>query len=395
MMQVRQAVSRRGFVGGVATALGYLGLEPASDLWAAEGLAGRPARQQQANEYDGLAKLGNNENPYGPSEAMLEAMNKAWKYSNRYGYPDGNITQKIAEHHGVDTDHVLLGAGSGEILEVVGLAFLGGGKNVVGVEPTYSTVYRLATSIKGDAITVPLLADYRQDIPAMIDATRRNHRNVGFVYLCNPNNPTGLIITAQEVRQVLDSIPEDMPVLIDEAYHHYVQDPAYATSLPYVLEGRNVIIARTFSKIYGMAGLRLGYAIAPPALIQRMEPYSTGTINALVKWGGVAALADKESELRVRNSAIGLRTKTTSRLKALGYEVIPSETNFFMVHIGRPVQPVIAEFRKKGVIVGRPFPPMLEHLRVSVGTDDEMERFMTAFAELFPATNASNGGRSG
>jgi histidinol-phosphate/aromatic aminotransferase/cobyric acid decarboxylase-like protein len=174
-----------------------------------------------------------------------------------------------------------------------------------------------------------------------------------------------------------------------------VQDPAYATSLPYVLEGRNVIIARTFSKIYGMAGLRLGYAIAPPALIQRLEPYSTGTINALVKWGGVAALEDKASERRIRDSAIQLRAKTTQQLASMGYDVIPSETNFFMVNISRQVQPVITEFRKKGVIVGRPFPPMLEHLRVSIGTPDEMDRFMTAFTEIFPVANASTGGRSG
>ncbi len=393
-MQVRLAVSRRGFVGGLATAVGYLGLEPASNAWALDRPAARPSRQQ-TNEYDGLAKLGNNENPYGPSEAMLEAMNRVWKYSNRYGYPDGDITEKIAEHHGVDPDHVLLGAGSGEILEVVGLTFLKGGKAVVGVEPTYSTVYRTASGIDGEAITLPLLDNYRQDIPAMIETTNRNYRNVGFVYLCNPNNPTGVIVTAQEVRQLLDAIPEDMPVLVDEAYHHYVQDPAYATSLPYVLEGRNVIIARTFSKIYGMAGMRLGYAIAPPRLIQQMEAYSTGTINALVKWGGVAALADKASEVKVRDTAIELRTKTTKQLETMGYEVIPSETNFFMVGIRTPVQPVITEFRKKGVIVGRPFPPMVDHLRVSVGTADEMDRFMTAFTELLPVTSASNGGRNG
>jgi histidinol-phosphate aminotransferase len=395
-MQAKDKLSRRGFVGGVATAIGYLGLEPASNAWGLDLRTATSTRpQQQGNEYDGLAKLGNNENPYGPSEAMLEAMNRAWKYSNRYGYPDGDITQKIAEHHGVDPDHVLLGAGSGEILEVVGLALLGGGKAVVGVEPTYSTVYRTATSIKGDAIAVPLLDDYRQDIPAMIETTRRNYRDVGFVYMCNPNNPTGRVVSAQEIRQLIDGIPEDIPVLVDEAYHHYVQDPAYATSLPYVLEGRNVIIARTFSKIYGMAGMRLGYAIAPPALIRRLEPYSTGTINALVKWGGVAALEDKASELRVRDDAIQLRTRTTQKLESMGYDVIPSETNFFMVSIGRQVQPVIAEFRKKGVIVGRPFPPMLEHLRVSVGTAAEMDRFMTAFTEIFPVANASNGGRSG
>lgn len=393
-MQAMDKVSRRGFVGGVAGAIGYLGLEPATEAWGLDLSRATNAKpRQQTNEYDGMAKLGNNENPYGPSDAMLEAMNRVWKYSNRYGYPDGDIREKIAEHHGVEPNHVLLGAGSGEILEVVGLALLTGGKTVVGVSPTYATVYQTATNIKADAITIPLLDDYRQDIPAMIEATRRNYRDIGFVYMCNPNNPTGRVVSAQEIRQLIDGIPEDIPVLVDEAYHHYVQDPSYATSLPYVLEGRNVIIARTFSKIYGMAGMRLGYAVAPPALIRRLDAYSTGTINALVKWGGVAALEDKASERRVRDEAIRLRSGTTQKLQSMGYDVIPSETNFFMVNIRTQVQPVIAEFRKKGVIVGRPFPPMLEHLRVSVGTPEEMDRFMTAFTEIFSVTNTSSGSR--
>jgi histidinol-phosphate aminotransferase len=384
-------VSRRGFVGALTSAVGFLGFHPEAGLLAAtNGARPRGHRtRQQTQEYDGFAKLANNENPFGPSEAMLEAMNRAWKYANRYGYPDGDIVEKIAEHHGVQPDHIMLGAGSGEILDVVGTTFLGPGRKVVGVEPSYTSVYRHATSVRADAITLPLLDDFRQDIPAMIRATRRNYRNVGFVYLCNPNNPTGRTVSAQEVRQLLDGIPEDVPVLIDEAYHHYVQDPAYATSVPYVLEGRQVIIARTFSKIYGMAGMRLGYAIAPPSLIARMRPYSTGTINALVKWGGVAALEDRASEARVRKVTVELRDRTTRELEGRGFSIIPSETNFFMMHIGRPVQPVIEEFRKRGVLVGRPFPPMLDYLRVSVGLEEEMRRFTVASVEVFGGVASS------
>jgi len=387
-MRDRQAVSRRGFVGGVAGAVGVLGLKP-SRLWADEpGLA--PFVPQQGTEaYDGMAKLGNNENPWGPPESVMKAMTRAWKYSNRYGYPDGNITQAIADHHGLKPENVQIAAGSGEILKIVGATFLDGGLKVVGADPTYGTVYQHATNIKADAIRIPLLPDYRQNIPALIDATRRHYREIGFVYLVNPNNPTARIVTKQEVKQLLDGIPEDMPVLIDEAYHHYVEDPEYATSVPYILEGRQVIIARTFSKIYGLAGMRLGYAVGPRELIRRMEPYGTGTINALVKWGGVAALQDTETVDQVRRQTIATRKKVTSELQSMGYDVIPSEANFFMVHIRRPVQPVIEEFRKKGVIVGRPFPPMTEHLRVSVGTEDEMGRFMNAWKTIFTTATAS------
>ena len=175
-----------------------------------------------------------------------------------------------------------------------------------------------------------------------------------------------------------------MPVLIDEAYHHFVDNAEYATSVPYVLEGRPVIIARTFSKIAALAGMRLGYAIASKEMIDKMRPYSMGSINALVKHGGVAALKDTDSQAKIKKMVIDLRKKTTSELNAYGYETIPSETNFFMVNIGREIQPVIQEFAAKKVAVGRPFPPMTTHMRVSIGTADEMAQFMTAFKEIFP-----------
>ena len=190
------------------------------------------------------------------------------------------------------------------------------------------------------------------------------------------------------MRQLLDGIPEDIPVLIDEAYHHFVDDPSYATSVPYVVEGRQVIVARTFSKIAALAGMRLGYALAPKSLIQRMHPYSVGSISAVVKYGGVAALRDTESQARVKQVTIELRQKTIKDLAALGYESVPSDTNFFMVNLKRPVVPVIDEFKKKGVLVGRPFPPLNEHLRVSIGTAAEMNRFMVAFKSIMTQNTA-------
>jgi histidinol-phosphate aminotransferase len=391
-MEVRHGVSRRYFVGGLASALGSIGLSPHTELWAQATAPNEAPRQQRsADEYDALAKLANNENPYGPSDAVMKAMTGAFKYANRYGYPDGNITAEVAKHHGVKPEHVMMAAGSGEILDVCCTALLRGDRKIVGSEPSYTILYNSASNLKADTIKVPLLADYRQDIPALIKATKRNHRDVGFVYLCSPNNPTGRIVTKDEIRQLLDAVPEDVPVLIDEAYHHYVDDPAYATSVPYVLEGRQVIVARTFSKIYGMAGMRLGYAIAPTPLLARLRPFATGSINAIVKWGGVAALKDTASPERVKTEVIALRKKTVGELASLGYESIPSDANFFMVNLKRPVQPAIEEFRKKGVLVGRPFPTLTEHLRVSVGTPDEMRRFMIAFREIVATTRAESG----
>ncbi len=372
-------------MGGLALAAGYFGLRTDANLLASPppelGPDGLPL---SADAFDKLAKLSFNENPYGPPESVLNAMTGAMKYANRYGYPDGGIVQAIADHHGVGKENVLITAGSTEVLDVVDETFLEGGKKVLGVEPTFGTVYEFALGLKANAIRLKLLPDHRQDIPAMIQAARENQKDLGFVYLVNPNNPTGIVVSKQEVRQLLDGLPEGMPVLIDEAYHHFVESPDYETSIPYVKEGRPVIIARTFSKIVGLAGMRLGYAVAPANLIERLREHAIASINAIVKWGGVAALKDTESQARCKAVTLQLRKKTTAELGSLGYTVLPSEANFFMVHLRRPVKTVIGEFRRRGILVGRPFPPMLDYLRVSVGNADEMARFVAAFKEILP-----------
>ena len=398
-------VSRRNFIGGVtaAAALGTVGVTPqvaearvrrAADRGIRYLPGGAPMHrtlQSRVDEYDALAHLSSNENPFGPSEKALEAMTYAFKYSMRYGYPDNDVQRRIAEAHDVPRDHTLLGAGSGEILDVVGLTWLAHDKKVVGVEPSYGSVYSHATGIDAETLLLPLEADYRQNIERMVDVTNRNARDVGFVYLCNPNNPTGVTVTADEISYLLDNIPEDIPVLIDEAYHHFVEDPAYEESLKYVREGRRVVIARTFSKIYGMAAMRIGFAIAPPDMIQEMRPYSTGSVNALARWGAVASMEDQPAADRMLVHNKRLREQTISDLESLGYECIPSQTNFFMVNLRQTVAPIRQAFRQRGVAVGRDFPPMLDHLRVSIGTEDEMGRFMNAFEDIMKTMSAGAG----
>ena len=374
--------SRRQFVGGVAATIGALSFRPEAELLA----QGQTAQFSGGDaDYDAYVKLASNENNYGPPPSVMKAMNDAWKYANRYGYPDGNINQVIADHHGVKRDNILLTAGSGEGLSVMATTYLKPGQKVLGVSPSYASVFQQAANLKADSIQLPLTKDYRQDINQMIEVTNRHARDIGFVYMCNPNNPTGAVVTAKEVKQLLDGIPKDMPVLIDEAYHHFVDDPAYGTAIPYVLEGRPVVIARTFSKIAALAAMRIGYCVAPPEMIREMRIYASNSVNVLAKWGAVASLKDKAAEADVKAKTIDMRNKTTQVLESWGYPVIPSQTNFFMVSLGeRTVQAVIEEFRKKGILVGRPFPPMLNHLRVSVGTPDDMEKFMTAFKAIFP-----------
>jgi histidinol-phosphate aminotransferase len=392
-------VSRRRFVGGLAAALGYVSSGFKLDVFAQGRAAGqgRPAGRMATTpaQYDAMAKLANNENNWGIPDSVMKAMEGAWKYAGRYGYPDPGLNDAIAEFDGVKPENVMVTAGSGEVLNVVGSAFLmlDPQKKVLGVEPSYSSVYQHATNIKSDAIKLPLTKDYRQDIGMIIDTAKKRQSEIGFVYVCNPNNPTGVIVTKDEIKELLDNLPAGMPVLIDEAYHHYVNDPRYATSMPYVNEGRPVIVARTFSKIAGMAALRVGYAVSTPEIIQKLRPFSTGSVNVLARYGATATLKDKAAMEEVKRKTIETREKTANELRALGYEVIPSETNFFMVGLKRDVQPVIQAFREEGVLVGRPFPPMTQHLRVSVGVPEEMDRFLTAFKKIMarPATTTAAG----
>src|SRR5262249_3761832 len=162
----------------------------------------------------------------------------------------------------------------------------------------------------------PLNADSTQNIPALIEAANTHASEIGFVYLCNPNNPTGMIVPKDEVKQLLDGIPKDMPVLIDEAYHHFVDSPKYATSIPYVLEGPPGIVTRTFSKIAGLAAMRLGYGVAPASLVQKMRPYETGSQNVLVKFGGAASLKDTAAQQKVKALNIEVRERTVAELRA-------------------------------------------------------------------------------
>jgi histidinol-phosphate/aromatic aminotransferase/cobyric acid decarboxylase-like protein len=181
-----------------------------------------------------------------------------------------------------------------------------------------------------------------------------------------------------------------MPILIDEAYHHFVDDPRYSSSVDYIKQGKPVIVARTFSKIAALAAMRIGYALASPEIIKQMRPYSSQSVNALAKWGAVASLKDTAGQAQIKKTIIETRNKTQRALEAHGYPTIPSQANFFMVSLeGRTVQPVITEFRDKGILVGRPFPPMVNHLRVSVGTPEDMDKFLAAFKQIFPKKAAT------
>ncbi len=384
------AVSRRRFVGGIAAALGYVGVGPEVDLFAQQGRTGVPGQggrgPRPSVDLSKVAKINNNENPYGVPAVVRTAMEdpKAWEWANRYGAPDGGLNQAIQELHGVKGENIILGCGSGELLSSITIAMLidNPRKKVLGVNPTYNDPYSKASQIGRETIRVPLNKDYTQNIPAIIDVANKRAAEIGFIYIVNPNNPTGIIVPKTQIRQLLDGIPKDMPVLIDEAYHHFVDTPDYESSMKYVLEGRPVIVCRTFSKIAALAAMRLGYGVGPADLIKKVHTFTTGSQSITVKFGGAASLKDKEGQAKTKALNKQVRDNTIAKLRALGFEVLPSEANFFMVGLKREAGEVAPEFQKRDVMVGRPFPPMTQHLRVSVGTQAEMDKFMAAFKEI-------------
>jgi histidinol-phosphate aminotransferase len=372
-------MSRRTFAGTLGAAAGAALFGDPLVGHAAEAAAKRP-RPSDA------VILSSNENPYGPSPKALEAATHA--PANRY--PDGleeEARDAIAKHHGVSTDQVLLGCGSSEILQMADEAFSGPQKRVVAAEPTFEAVLAYAKVVRADGITVPLTADFRHDLPKMAAAC---DAATGLVYVCNPNNPTATIVTGDEMAAFAAKVPASATILVDEAYHHFVEDTRYRSSLELIGKHPNVVVARTFSKIYGMAGLRLGYAVGSKETIAAMAPYASwSNANAAVLAAAVASLADSDLVPRQKKLLNDTRKWLVSELTKKGLRTMPSEANFVMVDVGRDVAPVIQAFRTKKILVGRKFPSLPNWLRVTVGRREEVAAFLAALPEIVPAPAAA------
>jgi histidinol-phosphate aminotransferase len=321
-------------------------------------------------------RLSANENPFGPSSSAMSAMRDAMRLANRY--PDDQydeLLETVAKLHGVSADHVTVGDGSGEILKITAAAFTGPTRKVVMADPTFEALGNYARAAQAEVVKVPLTSAYEHDLEKMAAVP-----GAGVIYICNPNNPTASITSKDKVRAFLQSVPQSTMVLVDEAYFHYADSPDYESVIPLVQMRPNLIVARTFSKIYGMAGLRCGYGIAQPGVIEKMnhqKPWDS--VNVIALAGARASLLDNAhvTEGRKRNS--DTRNTVVTALTQLGFEVVPSQANFFMVNIRRPVRPVINAIREQGVHVGRLFPALPEYLRVTIGTPQEMQSFLTAF----------------
>ena len=369
-----QTLSRRQFARAVGAGFGAALAAPW--LFRAVAEANLPAGAPEST-----IQLNANENPYGPSPKALEAITHSEAVAARY--PDGmrdRVQEAIARLHGVERANVALGCGSGEILRAADLAFLAPGERVVVAEPTFEAVLEYARATHAEPVKVPLTSDFRHDLSRMAVAAGDR---TGMVYICNPGNPTGTIVTRDELAAFLAQVPESVMVLVDEAYHHYVEDSRYASALEWAGKRPNLLVARTFSKVYGMAGMRLGYAVGVREKIAALREHLLAeNANAAVLPAALASLADAghAGQQRQRNSET--RRWLCQELAKDGRRFIPSQTNFVMIDVGGDVRPVIDEFEKRGILVGRKFPSMANWLRVSIGTRQEMEAFVAAFRAI-------------
>jgi histidinol-phosphate aminotransferase len=262
------------------------------------------------------------------------------------------------------------------------VACTGAGRSLVMADPTFEALARYVDVTGGPVVKVPLTSDYRHDLKAMLTPST----GAGLVYVCNPNNPTATVTPAAELSAFLAAVPPTTTVLVDEAYHHYVTGGGYESVMGQVPQRPNLLVARTFSKIYGMAGLRCGYAVGQAELIARLRRQQAwDNMNVAVLAAAAAALADPDhvDDARQRNAKV--RQEACDALAARGFRVVPSQANFFMVDLGQPVKPVIAGLRAQGVEVGRLFPALPTHLRVTVGKREEMQAFLAALAHVLPA----------
>src|SRR5216684_2598815 len=368
-------------VGAAAPALRGFPLAPATEaaLWGNSPSAPQPGAATAADPI----LLYRNENPYGPSEKVLAVLRESAASGNRYPRTEyDTLVDQLAALHKVKREQILLGCGSGEILCMAAMAFLKPGKKLVEAAPTFPALGKLAQTAGIEVADVPLNKRYEHDLPAMLD---RVSSSTGLVYIVNPNNPTGTLTPRKDIEAFIAKLPAGVPVLIDEAYHHFVAPAAdYQSFLDRPINDPRVIVARTFSKIFGLAGMRIGYAVATPETAKRLAAGFPGWSVSVVSARAASAALDDVDHVRLgikRNNDD--RQEFMNQVNARMLRAIDSQTNFVMVNPMRPPDEVIEHLKKHNILIGPKYPALEKYIRVSLGTPEEMKIFWQAW-DLMP-----------
>jgi len=386
------SVSRRTLLRqiGVGAAVGVAapalrGFSPASTAEAPrENFVGADQPARVATAADPVL-LYRNENPYGASEKVLAVLRESVASSNRYPRTEyDTLVEKLAALHHVKREQIVLGCGSGEILGMAALAFLKPGKKLVQAGPTFPSLGKLAQAAGVEVTSIPLNKRYEHDLPAMQEAARNS---TGLVYIVNPNNPTGTITPRKDIEEFIGKLPSDVTVLIDEAYHHFVTpNAAYESFLDLHFDDPRIIVSRTFSKIYGLAGMRIGYAVATPEIAKRLAAgFPNWSVSVVSARAASAALEDVEYvRLGIKRNT-EVRQEFMNQVNARMLRAIDSQANFVMVNPLRPPEEVIEHLKKNHILIGPKYPVLDKYIRVSLGTPEEMQAFWRAW-DLMPAT---------
>lgn len=317
-----------------------------------------------------------NENPLGPCKEALEAVHRIAANGGRYMYGETDKVQKLlADQEGVKPDYVRIYPGSSGPLHQAVLAFTSPERALVVADPSYEAGERAARFIGSKVVRVPLTKDYSHDVKTMVDAAP----DAGLFYICNPNNPTGTLTSKSDIEWLVANKPKGSIVMVDEAYTHIAGAP-FNTDL--VAADKDVIVLRTFSKIYGMAGLRAGAAIARPDLIEKLAGYGAGMLPITGMAAATASLENKTLVPERRKRIGGVREDTLAFLDKNKFHYVPSVSNCFMVDTGRPGNDVVLAMRRENVYIGRVWSAWPTYVRVTVGTPEEMSKFKTAFLKV-------------
>jgi histidinol-phosphate aminotransferase len=335
----------------------------------------------------GPIRLHKNEAAYGPSHRAIAAMQEAARNGSSR-YPDVEseaLRTKIASLHGVTTDSVVLGCGSSEILRMAVDAFVGSRRTLISAWPTFELVARRAQRGGAEVVAVPLTRNYAHDLDAML---ARSEESTGLVYICNPNTPTGTLTRRPELETFLRRLPATTYVLMDEAYHPYVGESAdYASFIDRPVDDPRLIVTRSFSKAYGLAGARVGYGVAAPQTARLLASGGLPDgVNALAAAAALAALGDADHVRMTVRRNTDERQEFFNQANARMLRPIDSQTNFVMLNTERPAVDIVEHFRTSGVLVAGSFPAFEKHIRVSLGTSAEMREFWRVW-DLMPVHN--------
>lgn len=393
------SLSRRGFFQSVnPNAAG----SPSGSLIAFRGheaLVGEGSEYQQrraaASAPAGAeVRISSNENPLGPGKVALDALMGKYPEANRYPFNstpnETELANEIGKKFDLKGENVVLGAGSGEILRNSVRAFTTASKGVVEAQSTFETTSRTAKLIGSPLKQIPLDANLRYDLDAIAAAAP----GAGLVYVCNPNNPTATVHGSKAVTAFIEKVRKAAPdavILIDEAYHDYVTDPSYQSVIPVAASTPNVIVARTFSKAYGMAGLRIGYAIGQPTAIKALARYRMPYGQSVPGMGAaIASLHDQPHIDAERKRNTDVKAFTEAFFKQMGFKMTDSQANFIFVELKRPAKDFREACAASNVLVGRDFPPYEKTwCRISIGTMDEMKRATDVFRRVLGGTSTA------